>query len=102
MVFIYNKNMNDFLKLIEKIKFKAPLTTQQGSFKYPYKPALVLAMAYNFDSPNEFFNQPIYFDKDSKIIKTYYDLIFSFSIAFEKISSKYPHLAFFHDSKTVK
>lgn len=94
--------MIDLDLLIEKISKKAPLPTPQGSFKYPYKPALILSMVYNYHDINIFFNNNIYFGRNSKILKTFYDLIFSSSIVFKNISKNDPYLAFFHDPETQK
>lgn len=92
--------MIDLDLLIEKILRKSPLPTSQGSFKYPYKPALILSMVYNYHDINDFFNNNIYFGRNSKILKTFYDLIFSSSIVFKNISKNKQYLAFFHDPKT--
>lgn len=92
--------MKDFDLLIAKIGKKAPLSTLSGSFKYPYKPALVLSIIYNYHDINKLFNNNIYFAKNSKILKTFYDLIFSSSIVFKNISKNKQYLAFFHDPET--
>lgn len=92
--------MKDFDLLIAKIGQKAPLSTLSGSFKYPYKPALVLSIIYNYHDINKLFNNNIYFAKNSKILKTFYDLMFSSSMVFNDISKDKPYLAFFNDQKT--
>lgn len=75
------------IKFIEKIEKCAPLNCHQITkqelienniepvSKYPYKPALIIAIFYNRND-NEIFNQDINLN-DDKIIKTYYNILMS-------------------------
>ncbi|MGL4951673.1 MAG: HNH endonuclease [Mycoplasma sp.] len=85
-----DKKIKEFIKSLNN---NAPLTIfgmedYTKGYKFPYKPILMIAILSNIDNPKLLFNNDIWLDFSSPIIKTYYDILTNSEVVFEFLKTQ--------------
>lgn len=81
---LINREIDKFIKSINRNSPLKNASVDLKDYRYPYKPALIIAIFACIPDPHKLFNKEIsLMDLESPILKVYYDLITNSAVFFD-------------------